>query len=77
MKINNIILVPRTCIILSSSFVSHDYIFFCMCHLGSFPITMYISHTIKTNNQRGEGLLRSQTQNGQLVQALIFLEFLL
>ena len=36
MKINYIMLVLQTCIILSSSFVI--YIFFCICHSGSFPI---------------------------------------
>ena len=35
MKINNIILMLRTCIILSSSFVTY---FFCKFHSGSFPI---------------------------------------
>ena len=35
MKINNIILVLRTRIILSSSFVIY---FFCICHSGRFPI---------------------------------------
>ena len=36
MNVNNIILVLHTPIILSSSFVI--YIFFCICHLGSFPV---------------------------------------
>ena len=35
MKINNIILVLRTRIILLSSFVIY---FFCICHSGCFPI---------------------------------------
>ena len=35
MKINDIILVLRTRIILLSSFVIY---FFCICHLGSFPV---------------------------------------
>ena len=35
MKINNIILVLRTRVILLSSFVIY---FFCICHWGSFPI---------------------------------------
>ena len=42
MKINNIILVLRTHIILLSSFVIY---FFCICHSGRFPI---ISVTIFT-----------------------------
>ena len=35
MKINNVILVLRTRIILLSSFVIY---FFCICHSGRFPI---------------------------------------
>ena len=38
MKINNIILVLRTRIILLSSFVIY---FFCICHSGRFPIIHY------------------------------------
>ena len=38
MKINNIILVLRTRIILLSSFVIY---FFCMCHSGRFPIVSF------------------------------------
>ena len=37
MKINNIILVLRTRIILLSSFVIY---FFCICHSGRFPIVL-------------------------------------
>ena len=37
MKINNIILVLRTRIILLSSFVIY---FFCICHSGRFPILL-------------------------------------
>ena len=39
MKINNIILMLRTCIIFLSSFTIY---FFCVCLLGSFPI-IYLS----------------------------------
>ena len=42
MKINNIILVLRTRIILLSSFVIY---FFCICHSGRFPIVKAKSHT--------------------------------
>ena len=43
MKINNIILVLRTRIILLSSFVIY---FFCICHSGRFPI-IYINNYCK------------------------------
>ena len=42
MKINNIILVLRTRIILLSSFVIY---FFCICHSGRFPILFTLSST--------------------------------
>ena len=43
MKINNIILVLRTRIILLSSFVIY---FFCMCHSGRFPIVAFATKTV-------------------------------
>ena len=43
MKINNIILVLRTRIILLSSFVIY---FFCICHSGRFPIIQYMLYLV-------------------------------
>ena len=40
MKINNIMLVLRTCIILLTLFVIY---FFCICHSGSFPTILTFS----------------------------------
>ena len=45
MKINNIILVLRTRIILLSSFVIY---FFCICHSGRFPIIDTLSYNRMT-----------------------------
>ena len=44
MKINNIILMLRTRIILSSLFVLY---FYCICHSGSFSVVLFLVYTDK------------------------------